>query len=745
VRRYLPHIILASLVIVLYADILFLGRGLFLNDVILYHYPMKHIVRDVIASGEFPYWNRFYSGGQPLAANPAYEVFYPPQWLLYFLGFHFAFQLHVLLHFILAAIGMYLLLRDLGTGSAAAIIGGAALVLCGPYISLSNKLPLLFALSWMPLALCMARRYIDGRGSLLAASVPVGTQMLLGEPTMAMATWGFIAAYVVYRRDALRVSSMRAFLLLIAAVLLAAVQLLPAIDHARDSVRSDPLEFRVVSNWSMPLARVAEFAMPALFRHVKNVDGQPAITGMYPYRNEAFLAHVYAGLPLILLAVAGFIGWRRGAGAALLLFGGAVVVAAGEHTPVFRLLFDAHIVRAIRYPEKFVTAAVFVLIVWASICLDRALSGDTKIIRNALVLALLWLPFAIVFAISGSDRAYFVTNVVCVVAVAALFFAFTRVPRNVWIVLAGIFVVGDLWWATRDIVPRMPRAYFDPPQIGLPQPSHRSRVLHDGQWASWDDESTFVFYSRTGTRHDIWWLLRNAAFPNIGAYAGHELAFEHDVDLTALRTTDQFREAFNAARLQRVPALVDPYLRILNVGHRVAYRPFTAETERRIISGSAGVLPVTVTVIPSQPRYRFVDRLVRVATIEDLRMSLAREEPTPGNVAYAAIEPFAPAKGDVLSVKETSNTIELKTRTAGRAFLALSVSGHKYWTAAVDGAPSAIVPTHVAFQGIVVPAGEHTVVFRYRNPLIVAGALISLAALFALIARARGRFAKYVI
>src|SRR5215210_976984 len=100
---------LALLVVVLYADILFAGRGFYLQDIVSYHVPMKWIVREVVAHGELPLWNRFYSAGQPLAANPAYEVFYPPQWLIWLPGFHFGFQLHIVLHFVVAAWGMFLL------------------------------------------------------------------------------------------------------------------------------------------------------------------------------------------------------------------------------------------------------------------------------------------------------------------------------------------------------------------------------------------------------------------------------------------------------------------------------------------------------------------------------------------------------------------------------------------------------------------------------------------------------------
>ena len=56
-RRALAFV--ALLPAVLYADILFFGRGLYLQDLASYHLPMEWIVRDVVAQGEFPFWSRY--------------------------------------------------------------------------------------------------------------------------------------------------------------------------------------------------------------------------------------------------------------------------------------------------------------------------------------------------------------------------------------------------------------------------------------------------------------------------------------------------------------------------------------------------------------------------------------------------------------------------------------------------------------------------------------------------------------
>ena len=67
-----------------------------------------------------------------------------------------------------------------------------------------------------------------------------------------------------------------------------------------------------------------------------------------------------------------------------------------------------------------------------------------------------------------------------------------------------------------------------------------------------------------------------------------------------------------------------------------------------------------------------------------------------------------------------------------RAFLAASVTGHRYWSATIDGQPAPLIATNLAYQGLVVPAGTHTIAMRYRNPLIPIGGAISLMTVLAL-------------
>lgn len=722
---------LALLVVVLYADILFAGRGFYLLDVVSYHVPMKWIVRDVVARGELPLWNRFYMAGQPLAANPAYEVFYPPQWLIWLPSFHFGFQLHIVVHFVVAAWGMFVLLRGLGARALAATFGAAVFVVSGPYLSLVTKLPLLFSLSWMPLALHLARRAIDEgtpRAMALAALV-LSLQLILGEPTIAMQTWGLIAGYALWpqraghpaRRSLLAARFKTIVIVGIAAALLAAIQLLPALDFTRDSVRSEPFEFRVVSNWSMPLVRPLEMFLPSLFRHLTNEAGQPAITSMYAFRNDAFIAEMYLGLLVVLLAVAGILAGSRGAGAAAATVIASVIFAAGEHTPLLKVLYNLHLFRSIRYPEKFIVTAGFALVVWAALLLDRILAGDRRLLRAATVVASIWLAIMALAALSaGATRGYFGWQFLrAAIAVVALLMI-RKAPVAALILVAS---VADLVLATKQLVPRMPRAYFDAPPLAAQLPPNPARVFPEAYWDVFDRDPNALAWVNDRTREQYWWMFRNGLGDHLPARFGVEMVMDDDVDRTSLKTTDALLESMKALRARHAIGAEQPFLKMGGAHVRLRYR-----TAGEAVTESTN--PVEPAVVDF-PRYAFADRIIRAASMSDVLAKLDAQRGME-TVALADVEPFAPARGEVTSVDERTNGARINVRAAGQAFLVMSVTAHRYWSATIDGRPAPLITTNGAYQGLVVPAGEHLIETRYRNPMIWVGAAITLLALIAL-------------
>ena len=76
---------------------------------------------------------------------------------------------------------------------------------------------------------------------------------------------------------------------------------------------------------------------------------------------------------------------------------------------------------------------------------------------------------------------------------------------------------------------------------------------------------------------------------------------------------------------------------------------------------------------------------------------------------------------------------------AGRAFLIMSVTPHRWWRITIDGRPARAVVANLGFQGVEVPPGAHVIRMRYRNPIVDAGAAISVVSILALVVIARRR------
>jgi hypothetical protein len=167
---------LLAILTAIFSDVIFFGSNFYVRDVALQYYPIRRVLHDLVASGHFPFWNPLVSGGQPLAANPAYEAFYPFHWSIFLANFDLGFRLAIVFHFYVAATGMYLLLRSLRTRMASALFGAITFALGGTFLSLTNLLPFLFSAAWLPWVGLFWRRALENRrtSDIPATAVALG-------------------------------------------------------------------------------------------------------------------------------------------------------------------------------------------------------------------------------------------------------------------------------------------------------------------------------------------------------------------------------------------------------------------------------------------------------------------------------------------------------------------------------------------------------------------------------------------
>jgi hypothetical protein len=724
----LPAAILAAVITLLFFDVV-IGAGVFYTrDVVLYHFPLKTILRTVVLDGEFPYWNPFITAGQPLAANPAHEIFYPLTWLIMLPSFVYGFNWHALIHVYLATLGTFALLRSLGTTRASACIGALSFGLGGFLLSSLSLFPFLFSAAWLPLTCLFTRRFLHHRSprDFAFAAGSLGMQFLIGEPVTVAQTGLLLGLYALSRKSRLRDLGAVAAIS-VTALLLSSVQTLPGLDHARDSVRAEGFDFKTVSDWSTQPRRLIEAFYPDVYGS-PNPDALYQAGDLYPRRRTPFILSIYSGLLIVILALAGAIARVRGVWLYVSVMALSLILAFGSYTPLLQFLYDLGVVRSIRYPEKFLIMGIFATVVFGAVALDELLRGNRRLRVAAMALAG-------AAALIGAIR-YTQVDFWRAVLLLALFAIATRVSRGAAVAMLAVFLLIDLAPRAAELAPRKPASFFTtpPPVLQHLAPDFDDyRILHAGNWSQ-------MGRYRRGYRQpgpNLYVMERNALSGYTAASYGLRTAAEIDYDLTGLRTSDDFTRA--AVELQKAGAndWLDYVSAMSNVRYVAFYRP-PSQAFAEAGADPDRVDPIRFVERRAQPRYYFASAVATARDRKEFVSQVAGGGHDP-RTAFIAGTPFVPATGRVLRAADSANHARIDVETAGRAFLVMSITAHKYWSITIDGAAAASVTTNLGYQGVVVPPGRHVVEMCYRNPLIAIGGAVSLATLLALVFAARPR------
>jgi hypothetical protein len=747
-----------------------------MRDLTRYYYPTKQIYREVAYGGELPLWNRYFHAGQPIAANPEHEIFYPFTWLILLPSYDLGYRLHILVHIYIGLLGMYALLRSMELGARASFFGAVSWGLGGLYLSYVNLLPILFCAAWIPLTCLYVRKFLMTRGvrNFALAALFLGLQFLVAEPTTVMQTGFIIGMYALYRgwqdaapgtwRSALatRVPGMLKnvgwiAVISIAAFSIGAVQMLPAMDHVGDSARSRPFEFDLVKAWSLPWAKIPELIYPNILGHiaVKRIMWYWG-GGLYPGMGSPFLFSIYCGLLVTSLVVAGTFARPRGGRFVLLLVLFSLLIALGGNTPLLKWLFDSGIATAVRYPEKFILIAIFALTIFSAQMLQRILDGDDGIRDAAAGFALATTVVAVVLAIlsftkiytttfskvwgqkagAGLNRMVDLTQIDWIVAsvrgglLVALLLTIRTRRRAIWTAAAAVFLLADLLPVVHELNPRMPRRFFtQPPPVRstLNQNFADYRVFHEADW--YGTEKIAQLYFSTGDA--VYWVVRNGLYPMTPAGNRVRTVIERDYDKTALLPTIDLTESvWDVKRNGRVDWW-KPFMAMSNAWYRTEYRPFDQEKKRNR-GDFKRALPVRFEEGKHHPRYYFADQIVQIRDRADFVKKLTADSHSDA-VAFIQRPSFVPASGVVHAVRETANHATLDVESRGRGFLVMSVTPHKYWRFTINGKPASSIVTNIGYQGVEVPRGRHRIVMRYSNDMVRLGGIISSCAVVILL------------
>ena len=336
------------------------------SDLLVSHWPNLFFVRSELAKfGTLPLWNPLILSGAPLAADPLFGIWYPPNWIAFVLPMPLALNLLFWLHLFWAGMGFYKFMRADGYSKGSAIVAGLAF--CGTpkligHISLGH-LSLVAAVAWTPWVLLAARKALKkavlrqpGYIAWLAGLGAILGLIFLIDPRWVLPLAGLTAAYiggvVLTRRELLQKRTVGAAITVLAFALgIAAVLALPLIEFTSRSTRID-LTIAEAGAISLPIQDLLGLILPPL-------GGSP--------ETIVFVGISALGLALV-AALTNARGWRFWAAVFIV----SIVIALGSQTPLNALL--ARIIPGFRYlrvPARFLFISSFALAVLSGIGLER--------------------------------------------------------------------------------------------------------------------------------------------------------------------------------------------------------------------------------------------------------------------------------------------------------------------------------------------------------------------------------------
>jgi Bacterial membrane protein YfhO len=665
--------------------------------------PARAFVGASLRRGESPAWMPGIYTGFPSLAQIEVGTLYPSNLLLFgLLPPYVAIAWAQILPLAIAGIGMFLLAAELGLPLEARLLAAGAFSLSGFLVVHLRQLNMVDASAWIPFILLAAERIATRQAgrTLLWLSAVWALELLAGHPQIVYFTALVLAVYFPVRwwqaRADARWSSWTGLAAALGlGTLIAAAQLIPSIELSRLTYREGGLRFEEAAQYAVSPLNLWTFFVPGLFGDAR--DDSFRLSGLY------WEQYGYVGLLPAALAIVGVVVKRRSPHVPLI---GAITAASyglvlGRNTPLFGWVFAVVPgMSYFRFPTRFL---VFVDI---GICL---LAGFGLA--------------AFLEALAGLRRSLLAAVLIAVTAVDLWTHQMKQVPQVEWRRwLAPIDTVRILSEA-RAAVPEPWRYYALDASLVHAQTYHAAH--------GWSGDLTPYLELRALLQPSFNLLF---GFEAPDGYAnlvprGYEAIWGSEKQV-GIRSTRHLETGDLEPTLAKM-------LRLFNVRYVLSVVPLRSAALRAIARSGEGV--EVYEVRDPQPRAFVVGEAVYAASdVEVLRVLTAPDFDTTNQAVVAAADLRLPADAgsstNVRVVDRGNTELTLHASLARPGLLVVSEGYYPGWRAEVDGVAAAIVPTNGMMRGVVVPAGEHRIVFRFRSHAIAVGFLISGLAIIVTIA-----------
>jgi hypothetical protein len=732
-------VLLLAVALVMFGDLVFIGGTRVLghpgSDMFLQYFAWREFGFRELAKGNLALWNPHIFSGAPYFGGMQGALLYPPNWLFLVLPTPVAINWTVALHVFAIGAFMFFWMRQRSLSAAASFFAATLVMFCGAFFPhvFAGHLPQLSAMTWSPLIFCSVDglfRTKHARWSLLGMFA-VGMQVLAGFPQYVFYTAIIAGLYATLHLIAHWNWRLAAALMCIypGGALLAAAQLLPAIQTTREATRGFRLPIQFASMLSLPPENFITLFVPDFFGQMTKYWGR-----WYLWETSLFVG--IAGLALAIYAIIWCeraIKWRL-----LVVVFVSFLLALGAYTPLFSLLYNwAPGFDRFRSISKFGFLASLFLCLLAATGFDRLFRQKKIEIRFiaavfagvvALSLAGWWVATTaswrvLMNASRASGQSYLFPQLYA----NADFVTQSQHRASISLfVAAGVCVLlGIILTFAR----RKPQALFGIIALGLAETfvfAHGARATFDSATIVKSDEKRFL------NQHPGDYRIMNVANPNSAMLIDAQDMWGYEA--TVVRRYAEFMTWSQGADPDQAMSYVrfvhyDPLFAMLRLGYVFRQRGNEFEI------GDAPEPPMSHLLLVSSyrvlPDRNAIFDALRSVTFNPAREVILESEPEPKPVP-------AESAGTARIVTESTDALEIEADVEQPSILLITDSFTRSWRAiALPGSAQAhyqLLPGNYMLRAVSLTAGHHHLRVEYARDALVIGAWISILASLAFLA-----------
>lgn len=681
-----------------------------ITDPVRQQYPWKKLVIESEKKLNLPLWNPYNFSGTPLLANFQSAAFYPFNLFFFFLPFNLSWNVFIFLGPLFAGVFFYLFITNLKASKEAGIFGAIVFSFCGFTISWLEWGTIIHTALWFPLILLSIDKLTcENKRKTKLWSLVFLLSIIFSFFAGHLQTFFYISLvtffYFLLRwiGEGKKKSSLFIFLsVALLFLVISSIQWIPTWEFLKVSARSIDLNWQK-EGWFIPWSHLVQFFAPDFF-------GNPSTLNYFGTWNYGEMIGYVGIAPLVFSIYALF--FKRDKN--IFFFGSVFFIALIFALPTFlsKIPFILNIpFLNTAQPTRLIFLINFSLSVLAAFGFDYFYKNKKQIIFPVLFLLFvftsLWMFVFFnnsVFHVFSSDQVLvsrnnlvFPTVILIAVIVLQILNAVSDKFKKIIFVFFILITVFDLFrfgWKYNA---------FTNPEYLFPSTNSITYIQKNlGNFRIMTTDSR-IFPPNFSAVYKI---------SSVDGYDPLYLLSYGKFIASLERNTSNINSPFGFNRIITPHNYSSPLINLLGVKYILSLSDLDSANLKKVFQ--EGELRIYENK-DTYPRAFFVENVIGSKSEQDVADKIFANAQSLNKLAIVeGVLSKEYKMGEVEIVRYEENEIEINTKNDSDGFLVLTDNYYPSWKVSIDGKESKIYKTDLTFRGILIPKGNHKVVF-YDN------------------------------